>query len=108
MQLPNQTIIESGLETYLQSIYNLNDATTSVAVKLINKGLEIEEVIAIAVTKDLQTLTTVFSLLEENLDVEAVIDAARGFTDPMLDKPGSDYSNDHMTAYSKLNSLVAA
>ena len=88
MQLPNQTIIESGLETYLQSIYNLNDATTSVAVKLINKGLEIEEIIAIAVTKDLQTLTTVFSLLEENLNVEAVIDAARGFTDPMLDKPG--------------------
>ena len=109
MQLSNQTITDSGLETYLQSIYNLDDATTSVAVKLINKGLEIEKVIAIAVTKDLQTLTTtVFSLLEEGLDVEAVIDAAKGFTDPMLDKPGSDYSNDHMTAYSKLNSLVAA
>jgi hypothetical protein len=108
MKLSNKTITDSGLKTYLQSIYNLNDATTSVAVKLINKGLEIEEVIAIAVTKDLQTLTTVFSLLEENLDVGAVIDAAKGFTDPMLDKPGSDYSNDHMTAYSKLNSLVAA
>jgi hypothetical protein len=79
MQLYNQTIIESGLETLL-SYYNFDKETYICVVQLINQGL----------------------------NVGAVIDAAKGFTDPMLDKPGSDYSNDHMTAYSKLNSLVAA
>ena len=107
MQLSNQTITDSGLETYLQSIYNLNDATTSVAVKLINKGLEIEEVIAIAVTKDLQTLTTVFSLLEEGLNQEAVVDAALGITNNCKSL-GSTYTEHQSYAYDKLNSLVAA
>jgi hypothetical protein len=109
MQLSNQTITDSGLETYLQSIYNLDDATTSVAVKLINKGLEIEEVIAIAATKDLQTLTTVFSLLEENLDQEAVVDAALGVTNNCKSLE-SIYTEHHSYAYEKIktDTLVAA
>ena len=79
MQLSNKTIIDSGLETLL-SYYNFDKETYICVVQLINQGL----------------------------NIGAVIDAAKGFTDPMLAKPGSDYSNDHMTAYSKLNSLVAA
>ena len=79
MQLSNQTIIDSGLETYI-SFYNFDKTTYTKVVELINEGL----------------------------NVGAVIDAARGFTDPVLDKSGSEYSNDHMTAYNKLNSFVAA
>ena len=78
MQLSNQTIIDSGLETLL-CFYNFDKTTYNSVIQLINEGL----------------------------DVGAVVDAARGFTDPVMDKPGSDYSNDHMTAYNKLN-LVAA
>ena len=79
MQLSNQTINNSALETYV-SFYNFDKQTNQSVLQLINQGL----------------------------DVGAVVDAARGFTDPVMDKPGSDYSNDHMTAYSKLKSLVAA
>lgn len=79
MQLSNQTIIDSGLETLL-SFYNFDKATYESVIKLINDGL----------------------------NVGAVIDAARGFTDPVLDKCDSEYSLDHMTAYNKLNSLIAA
>ena len=79
MHLSNETILDSGLETYI-SFYNFDKSTYDSVIKLINEGL----------------------------NVGAVIDAARGFTDPVLDKSGSDYSNDHMTAYNKLNSLVAA
>ena len=79
MQLSTEAINNSGLETYV-SFYNF----------------------------DKQTYTSVLQLINQGLDVGAVIDAARGFTDPIMDKPDSDYSNDHMTAYSKLNSLVAA
>ena len=78
MQLSNQTIIDSGLETLL-SFYNFDKTTYKSVLQLVNEGL----------------------------DVGAVVDAARGFTDPIMDKPDSDYSNDHMTAYNKLN-LVAA
>ena len=78
MQLSNQTIIDSGVETLL-SFYNFDKTTYKSVLQLINEGL----------------------------DVGAVVDAARGFTDPIMDKPDSDYSNDHMTAYNKLN-LVAA
>lgn len=79
MQLSNPTIIDSGLETYI-SFYNFPKETYNSVIELINQGL----------------------------NVGAVVDAARGFTDPVLDKPGSNYSQDHITAYSKLNSLVAA
>lgn len=79
MQLSNQTIIDSGLETYI-SFYNFDKSKYDSVIKLINEGL----------------------------NVGAVIDAARGFTDPVLDKSDSEYSNDHMTAYHKLNSLIAA
>ena len=79
MQLSNQTIIDSGLETLL-SFYNFDKTTYTKVVELINEGL----------------------------DVNAVVDAARKYTHPTLDKPGSNYSLDHMTAYNKLNPLVAA
>lgn len=78
MQLSNQTIIDSGLETLL-SFYNFDKTTYTKVVELINEGL----------------------------DVNAVVDAARKYTHPPLDKPGSTYSQDHMTAYNRLN-LVAA
>ncbi len=79
MQLSNETIQDAALETYI-SFYNFDQSTYESVIKLIKEGL----------------------------NVGAVIDAARGFTDPVLDKNNSDYSNDHMTAYHKLNSLVAA
>ena len=105
MKLSNQTIINSGLETYLQSIYNLNEATTSVAVKLINKGLEIEEVITIETTKGLQVLTTVFSLLEQGLNQEAVVDAALGVTNNCKSLE-STYIEHHSYAYDKIKSAT--
>lgn len=79
MQLSNETIIDSGLETYI-GFYNFDKSTYECVIKLIKEGL----------------------------DVGAVIDAARGFTNPVLDKCDSEYSLDHMTAYNKLNSLIAA
>lgn len=105
MQLSTESINNSGLETYLQAIYNLNDSTTSVAVKLIHKGLAIEEVITIAVTKGLQVLTTVFSLLEQDLDQEAVVDAALGVTNNCKSFE-STYTEHHSYAYDKIKSVT--
>lgn len=79
MQLSTETIVNSGLKTLL-SFYNFDKETYICVVQLINQGL----------------------------DVDAVVDAARKYTHPALDKPGSTYANDHMEAYTKLNSLVAA
>lgn len=105
MQLSNQTIQNAALKTYLKSIYNLNDSTTSVAVTLIDKGLAIEEVISIAMTKGLQVLTTVASLLEQNLDQEAVVDAALGVTNNCKSLE-SIYTEHHSYAYDQIKSAT--
>lgn len=78
MQLSNQTIIDSGLETLL-SFYNFDKATYTKVVELINEGL----------------------------DVNAVIDAARKYTHLPLDRENSTYSQDHMEAYNRLNLVTA-
>jgi intracellular sulfur oxidation DsrE/DsrF family protein len=109
MKLSTEAINNSGLKSYLQSIYNLSETTTEVAVKVITLGAGIEETLAINNTKGIEVLKTVAYLLEKKLETEAVVDAALGITNNCKSHE-STYTEHHSYAYDEIksNPLVVA